>query len=269
MAEQNANAVAITGGTMSGVAITGYIPTSEKAQPLGVATLDASGKVPTSQIPLQGDLNYQGTWNATTNTPTLTSSVGTKGYYYVVDVAGNTDLNGITDWKVGDWAIFNGSVWQKVDNTDAVTSVNGQVGTVVLTNTDISGFGTMSTQNANSVAITGGAINGTTIGATTASTGAFTTASASTSVTTPIVQATNSAGLALKNASGTTQMSMGAVGGDNLAINVSANLKLDAKLVDSVVSDSYLYLKLFISLPYVTLTCLILMTKQILNLKNI
>jgi len=103
----------------------------------GVATLDAGGKVPASQIPLQGDLNYQGTWNATTNSPTLTSGTGTKGYYYVVDVAGSTNLDGITDWKVGDWAIFNGTVWQKVDNTDAVTSVNGQVGTVVLTTTNI------------------------------------------------------------------------------------------------------------------------------------
>jgi len=103
----------------------------------GVATLDAGGKVPISQIPLQGDLNYQGTWNATTNSPTLTSSTGTKGYYYVVDVAGSTNLNGITDWQIGDWAIYNGSVWQKVDNTDAVTSVNGQVGTVVLTTTNI------------------------------------------------------------------------------------------------------------------------------------
>jgi hypothetical protein len=137
MAEQNANNVSITGGSISGTTVSGYIPTSEKAQPLGVATLDAGGKVPTSQIPLQGDLNYQGTWNASTNTPTLTSSVGTQGYYYVVDVAGSTNLNGITDWKVGDWAIYNGSVWQKVDNTDAVTSVNGQVGTVVLTTTNI------------------------------------------------------------------------------------------------------------------------------------
>jgi hypothetical protein len=139
MSTQNANAVAITGGTMSGVTVSGYIPTSEKAQPLGVATLDAGGKVPTSQIPMQGDLNYQGTWNASTNTPTLTSSVGTQGYYYVVSVAGTTNLNGITDWQIGDWAIYNGSVWQKVDNTDAVTSVNGQVGTVVLTQADISG----------------------------------------------------------------------------------------------------------------------------------
>lgn len=134
---QDANNIAVTGGSITGVTVAGYIPTSEKAQPLGVATLDAGGKVPTSQIPMQGDLNYQGTWNATTNTPTLTSSVGTKGYYYVVDVAGSTNLNGITDWNIGDWAIFNGTVWQKVDNTDAVTSVNGQVGTVVLTTTNI------------------------------------------------------------------------------------------------------------------------------------
>jgi hypothetical protein len=46
-------------------------------------------------------------------------------------------------------------------------------------NTSITGLGTMSTQNANAVSITGGSINSTTIGATTTSTGAFTTLSAS------------------------------------------------------------------------------------------
>ena len=137
MSTQNSSNVSITGGSISGTTVSGYIPTTEKAQPLGVATLDAGGKVPTSQIPLQGDLNYQGSWNASTNTPTLTSSTGTKGYYYVVSVAGTTNLDGITDWQIGDWAIFNGTVWQKVDNTDAVTSVNGLVGTVVLTTTNI------------------------------------------------------------------------------------------------------------------------------------
>lgn len=126
----------ITSATNTNISIASSAIT-DKGLANGVASLDSSGKVPTSQIPLQGDLNYQGTWNATTNTPTLTSSVGTQGYYYVVDVAGTTNLNGITDWQVGDWAIFNGSVWQKVDNTDAVTSVNGQVGTVVLTTTNI------------------------------------------------------------------------------------------------------------------------------------
>jgi hypothetical protein len=139
MSTQNANNVAITGGSISGATVSGYIPTTEKAVANGVATLDGSGTVPISQLPaaVLGALNYQGTWNASTNTPTLTSSVGTKGYYYVVNVAGNTNLNGITDWLVGDWAVFNGSVWQKVDNTDAVTSVNGYTGTVVLTTTDV------------------------------------------------------------------------------------------------------------------------------------
>ena len=185
MAEQNANAVAITGGTISGVTIpasnvtgtlqvnqggtgattlTGYVKgagttaltasstipntditglgtasTKDAGSPLGVATLDAGGKVPVSELPaaVLGALSYQGTWNASTNTPTLTSSTGTKGYYYVVSVAGNTNLDGITDWLVGDWAVYNGTVWQKVDNTETVTSVNGQVGAVVLTASDV------------------------------------------------------------------------------------------------------------------------------------
>jgi hypothetical protein len=81
---------------------------------------------------ISGALQYQGTWDASTNTPTLVSSQGTRGFYYYVNVAGNTNLNGITDWQVGDWAAFDGSVWEKVDNTDAVQSVNGQTGVVVL-----------------------------------------------------------------------------------------------------------------------------------------
>ena len=135
---QNSNAISVTGGTMSGVTISDYIAITQKAVANGVATLDSGGKVPVSQIPALGDLNYQGTWNASTNSPTLTSSVGTKGYYYVVSVAGSTNLDGITDWQVGDWAVYNGSAWQKIDNTDAVTSVNGYTGTVVLTAADVS-----------------------------------------------------------------------------------------------------------------------------------
>ena len=100
----------------------------------GVASLDSGGKVPVSELPaaVLGALSYQGTWNASTNTPTLASGVGTKGYYYVVSVAGSTNLDGITDWKVGDWAVYSGTAWQKVDNTEAVVSVNGQTGVVVL-----------------------------------------------------------------------------------------------------------------------------------------
>jgi hypothetical protein len=171
-----------------------------------------------------GALSYQGTWNASTNTPTLVSSTGVNGYYYIVATAGSTNLNGITDWQIGDWLLFNGTVWQKIDQSNLVTSVAGRTGAVTLSNTDISGLGTMSTQNANSVAVTGGTINGTTIGATTATTGAFTTVTASTSLTTPTVQATNSGGLSLKNSAGTTQLSMGGGGGDNLSLLVSTNI---------------------------------------------
>ena len=122
-----------------------------------------------------GALNYKGTWNASTNNPTLTSSVGTKGDYYVVSVAGSTNLDGETLWGVGDWAVFNGSTWQKVDGGDSGNFVNISVSALTgymyangtanvcasttIPSANVSGLGTMATQNANAVVITGGTIN--------------------------------------------------------------------------------------------------------------
>lgn len=83
-----------------------------------------------------GALDYKGTWNANTNTPTLASGVGAKGDYYIVSVAGTTNLDGITDWQIGDWAIFNGTAWQKIDNSDQVLSVFGRTGAVVAAASD-------------------------------------------------------------------------------------------------------------------------------------
>jgi len=86
-----------------------------------------------------GALNYKGTWDALTNDPTLVSSVGTKGDYYVVSVAGSTNLNGTTLWGVGDMAVFNGSIWQKIDggDTSIVTAltVTGLTGYMFANNT--------------------------------------------------------------------------------------------------------------------------------------
>ena len=71
-----------------------------------------------------GALNYKGTWNANANTPALASGVGTKGDYYVVSVAGSTALDGISNWGIGDWAVFNGSVWQRVEGGADLNGVN-------------------------------------------------------------------------------------------------------------------------------------------------
>lgn len=102
----------------------------------GVAGLDANAKVPLAQIndSLLGQVEYMGTWNASTNSPTLTSTPAEKGIYYVTSTAG-TQFS--ISFEVGDWIISNGTSWDKVDNTDAVSSVAGKTGVVVLTKSDV------------------------------------------------------------------------------------------------------------------------------------
>jgi hypothetical protein len=124
---------AVTGKILSGLNLSGGGTISATD-----SILTAFGKIQNQISGLVGGVIYQGTWNADTNTPTLTSSVGTAGHYYIVSVAGSTNLNGITSWAVGDWAIFNGTQWDRVDNTDAVSSVNGFTGAVSLTTSNIS-----------------------------------------------------------------------------------------------------------------------------------
>jgi len=71
---------------------------------------------------LEGSLQYQGAWNADTNTPALADGGvgGVKGDYYVVSVAGTTSIDGESDWQVGDWIVHNGATWEKLDNSERV-----------------------------------------------------------------------------------------------------------------------------------------------------
>ena len=82
---------------------------------------------------MSSGLTYKGTWNADTNTPTLGNggAGGVQGDYYIVSVAGNTSLDGESDWGVGDWVVNNGSEWQKIDNSEPPTIYrnNSTVGT--------------------------------------------------------------------------------------------------------------------------------------------
>lgn len=74
---------------------------------------------------LSGGLVPQGTWNATTNTPDLTAGGNqVEGHYYRVSVAGSTNLDGITDWEIGDHLFYANSAWQKIDNTDQFVNLS-------------------------------------------------------------------------------------------------------------------------------------------------
>lgn len=110
-------------------ALDALVPLAQLAVANGVATLGNDGKLIPAQIPtsLLGQVVYQGTWDASAGTPP--SAAPEKGQYWIVSVAGTTSLGGITDWNIGDWAIYD-TAWDKVDNTDAVSEVAGLTGVI-------------------------------------------------------------------------------------------------------------------------------------------
>lgn len=79
-------------------------------------------------------------WNASTNTPTLTSgSAPAADNCYRVTVAGSTALDGLSTWAVDDLAYFDGSAWQRIPAnfvgvvTSALLKGNGSGGAVAAT----------------------------------------------------------------------------------------------------------------------------------------
>ena len=118
---------------------TTYQDASEKNQANGYAPLDSGAKIPIANLPdsVVGQVEYQGTWNASTDTPTLPAASGVKGHYYVVSVGGTYET---IVYAIGDWIISNGTAWEKVDNTDAVTTVFGRLGAILANESDYSSF---------------------------------------------------------------------------------------------------------------------------------
>jgi len=115
----------------------------QKGVSLGLATLDTGGKVPVSQLP-STLMEYLGTWNATTNTPTLANGTPANtaddaGSVYLCSVAGTVNFGaGPITFTAGDWVILSSSlVWEKSINSNLVSSVNGYQGIVSLTKSDI------------------------------------------------------------------------------------------------------------------------------------
>jgi len=104
---------------------------SNKGIANGYAPLDINNKIPLIHLndAILGQVNYIGLYDASLNVPALPSATTNKGDYYIVSTAGTQfSLN----LEVGDWIISNGTSYNKVDNTDAVSSVNGQTGNVLI-----------------------------------------------------------------------------------------------------------------------------------------
>ena len=112
-----------TATTAGGTLIDGWITTTQ-ANAINNTTIATTAYVNNKIALIPAGLVFQGTWNAATNTPTLASGTGTTGHFYIVSVAGSTNLDGITDWKVGDWAVFieqgASDQWEKIDNSSVL-----------------------------------------------------------------------------------------------------------------------------------------------------
>ena len=152
--------------------LTDYQETSERGVANGYVPTNASNKIDLSFLPdaILGQLIYGGAVNATTAVATLTNNAKTKlgtasasitltnntaavtgyvaneGIFYIATTAGT--FASIT-FEVGDWLISTGSSWTKVDNTDAVSSVAGRTGVVVLTKSDVDLANADNTSDAN------------------------------------------------------------------------------------------------------------------------
>ena len=137
--DENGNNIVDTYATQTALSgkqdVLGYTPedASKKGANNGYAPLNNLGKIDTTYIPdsVLGQLHYMGTYNAASGSFPMGSS---KGDYYI---ANSNGTGALSTYLIGDWLVYNGTTWDKVDNTDAVASVNGKMGTVVLTTADV------------------------------------------------------------------------------------------------------------------------------------
>ena len=120
-----------------------YINASEKGAANGVAILDATGRVPYSQLP-ESAMEFKGEWNADTNTPTLKDEHGTNGDFYICNVGGTANFGTSQNprtitFYVNDRVIYQGNVaqWKRLPASE-VRTVNGQSGDVTLNGTNVS-----------------------------------------------------------------------------------------------------------------------------------
>ncbi len=160
-----------TGGGAGALIINGDIEVSGSATlgnvglANGIASLGSDGKLSASQIPssLTGAVVFKGTWNASTNTPTLADGSGTAGWQYAVSVGGTVNLgSGSITFVAGDNIIYNGTIWQRIP-ASTVAAAGTLTGTTLASNvvtsslTSVGVLTNLSVTNAITGSITGNA----------------------------------------------------------------------------------------------------------------
>jgi hypothetical protein len=171
----NRNAVIGSGKSLifadTTVQTTAGIPLTQKGAASGVATLDATGKVPVSQLSLTGALVYKGSWNASSNTPTLSASLPAgvvAGWEYAISNTGTRDIgSGSVTYAQGGFVVYNGNTWDYIPPVTGVSSINGSLtgavsgivttaDTGTVTNTMLAGSIANAKLTNSSVTVTGG-----------------------------------------------------------------------------------------------------------------
>ena len=175
-----------SGGTGAN-SLTGYVKgagTSPMTASATIPTTDLSGTVTNAQL-ANSAVTFNGTTVALGASGTITASTTNALTFGTGFDAGSFNGSAATTINLSDTGVTAGSYGAASKTLAATVNAQGRLSAlsetaIAIANTQVSGLGTMSTQNANNVAITGGAINGTIIGASTAAAGTFTSIAAST-----------------------------------------------------------------------------------------
>jgi adhesin/invasin len=131
-----------------------------------LATGDQIYDFVTGQIAnIPSGLSFEGSWNASTDSPDLSAATPDNGQFWIVSVAGTTDLDGIDEWAVGDWAIYVSTGagtdgWQKVDNSSTLSGFGDTNQVTYWTSTgNVAGDAGLTYNSATDALTVGGAIS--------------------------------------------------------------------------------------------------------------
>ena len=98
------------------------------AEATGVCPLDENGLIPVNRLPTES-LVFKGLWDASTNSPHLSNSTGTKGDFYICSVAGTQNLgSGNITFSENDTVIHDGTIWHRVASSSTRTELLNIIG---------------------------------------------------------------------------------------------------------------------------------------------